>query len=548
MTDTTMTSTPTRDKEVILGGGIGEGSTLPQPLDFDCLGHIMTFCDPFTVLAFGKTCRKWRRLLPQIQKRWNRARGFQVTYRLKALPDDDTFKCERCAAINPDILHGTSCIWEVTRKSLTKMNEWCLSQGLEPASDDRIVDSVEAYHKAEPSVEWPLLNSARWLRGIADGPAVITNRSSRKVYTMRRGLREGLYERFDNGLLVKCKTYLHGLLEGPVLTWYPKAKQLKSSMSYSRDQLHGEVQTWRRKTGTWHISARFTRGCLTSLQTWWNHQPGELLPRLPVRRPAWNAKVPGAQRALLEAPSSHCMVVFDAYGYREWHRNRQLACDFPYQDGLCEGVHYTWYENGQLGTEITYKDGLANGPFKKYDYMGRMSTCGHHAQGHLFGEISTWEKGTLSTVETYRLIKGTPSLSYAYPYDGQVAFAKTLYELDPERLDLEALTNTIMGRPVVEEVTSERHGPYLNYDRDGVLRAQGLYVDGKLSNWQYKMDKNGRIFLKELYLNGELLRTKTYTEAYYTLGEGRALPQTTSVGAAIPSTDATPDDEAPDHL
>ena len=441
--------------------------SLTEVLIFDVLGHILTFCDPWTVLAFGKTCHKYRRLLPQLQKRWNQARGLHLVQEFDPYTSQYT-RWTNISHTGPPRFHGMLTMWDVSPEDRDLVNIWCLSQGMDPAWAEDLTmnpESTEAYYAVHHSMG-SFKNSTRYLDDVEDGPVLRVVGSDRKSYTMRHGVRDGLYEKFDNGILVRQKTYRAAAYEGPSHRWYKSDGSLRCSANYVQDRLHGKV-IYRDHHGYQRLEAIFENSHLLSYQTWHIHETAlNSKKREPLRAP---------HHTMPRAPSPNCESVFDGQVYRSWYRSGNARDLCPYKNGLREGDWLKYQNNtGLLQSKIPFKDGLYHGPFTKYHFNGKIYQAGEYERGCIVGELRTFDKdGKLDSLETYKVVDvyATPPVAHQLedpPFHIGLANFITMLEKIVPRVDQRMWARVISGQPEPLSFTSVLHGPYQVYKK-GVL-------------------------------------------------------------------------------
>jgi antitoxin component YwqK of YwqJK toxin-antitoxin module len=256
------------------------------------------------------------------------------------------------------------------------------------------------------------------------------------------------------------------------------------------------------------------------------------------------------------------IMAFFVAGINNAVAQKSLLCGF--KNGLQEGTCKSFYENGQLENSVEWDKGKMDGEAFYYYKDGKMQAEGKFKKGFKTGEWKYYaEQGYLSSVSTYKVIENTQNLhgvstffyasgkkkaeenmkenkpdgeAVGYFENGNVSYRSTysngkivgdsynyyesdgaLYSKGPAAIsDSNAFLKTGKwyyyyedGKTVMDTGEYEKDlpsGKWQGFHKNGKLKAESTYVNGKREGKRLQYNENGQLIKTEEYKQGELIK------------------------------------------
>jgi uncharacterized protein len=190
----------------------------------------------------------------------------------------------------------------------------------------------------------------------------------------------------------------------------------------------------------------------------------------------------------------------------------------PFTEQTFTGLLDSHYENGTLKNRYNYTSGVKNGLFEEYDENGQLRLRGisRRLSRCVSPEGVSNETFSLTSpecVNEYYYRKEGPFVEYYA--NGQPKSEVNYIIKDPMRNLTEAqkinqILRTLGSTP--KKMLSIMEGPYVRYHKNGRLKKEGTYFDGKLNGMSKNYYANGRLREINTYYYGDLIHVGRYKE------------------------------------
>lgn len=330
----------------------------------------------------------------------------------------------------------------------------------------------------------------------------------------KKGIKEGLTKLYyPNGQISSAKTYVKGLLHGE-LKEYDNSSRLIVDTDYQYGRQHGKFEKYF-SNGSLEIQGQYYLDRKDSIWTYWYEN--------------------GSKKATGEFEKGEYTGLWkywyeDGKPYQEinhtendsllenyWDKNGSRLI----KDG--RGVFTTYFENGNKDTEGKVENSYKTGIWKEwYDNKNLKSITEYtHGEGKL---LSFWDKNKKILIED-----GTGQIELYYD-NGQILLKA---EYKDGVLHGEATYYYENGKPMSNSIfkNGKPNGQFISYYENGNKGSQGTFKDGqKTGEWQFWEEngalssktvfnnnkkegtqyfyENGLLMKEEIYVNGELIKTK----------------------------------------
>ncbi len=156
------------------------------------------------------------------------------------------------------------------------------------------------------------------------------------------------------------------------------------------------------------------------------------------------------------------------------------------QKEIKHGAYSSYFENGNIQEKSNYKNGALDGERRIFNAEGKLIITEHHSNGNYEGLYKSYfPDGTIESEGLYRENKMTGTWKFYYQ--------------DPPGQIKEAVTfkNNI------------ENGPFIEYHENGIMAAEGVYVDEQQHGEVKVYTKKGELHKRILY---EMDRVMKYEE------------------------------------
>jgi antitoxin component YwqK of YwqJK toxin-antitoxin module len=147
--------------------------------------------------------------------------------------------------------------------------------------------------------------------------------------------------------------------------------------------------------------------------------------------------------------------------------NGRIMSAVPYQDSLKHGTARYYHENGKVHAIIQFERGKLTGIMREF-----------YETGYHYREIDT------KTLKA-KIYSGDSSSYFVGTYDNSKFIQNGIWEEWDIKLNFKQFAWTF--------VNDEKHGPYKEYRKDGLLEAEGQYYYGRISDTLKLYDDKGQL-------------------------------------------------------